>query len=86
MKTRNVLRAALLVPRIVRAVERARMSRMERAAGWVRGRLPVRRRRSRTPLVLGGLGAAAVALPLGVWVGRRVRGRTETAEAGTSGR
>ena len=35
---------------------------------------PTRRRRARTRAAMTGLGAAAVAIPLGLWLGRRVWG------------
>jgi hypothetical protein len=46
------------------------------AAGWVTNRvLPQRRKKtSLTRTAVQGLGAAAVALPLGLWVGRKARG------------
>jgi hypothetical protein len=84
MKTKNLLRAAAVVGPLVRLVRKPRKGRMERATDWMTQRLPGRQRRSRTSLMAGGLGAAAVALPLGLWVGRRLRRHPEPAEmAGT---
>ncbi|MEX0911870.1 MAG: hypothetical protein WD737_03380 [Gemmatimonadota bacterium] len=50
-----------------------------KAASWTMDRIsPARRRRARTRAALPGIGAAAVAVPLGVWLGRRIwSGRSE---------
>lgn len=46
-----------------------------KAADWAMDRVkPQRRRRSRSAMAMKGLGAAAVALPVGMWLGRRFRG------------
>jgi hypothetical protein len=45
-----------------------------KATTWLVDRMtPSRRRRSRTRAVATGLGAAAVTVPLGLWLGRRIR-------------
>jgi hypothetical protein len=46
---------------------------MLKAASWTFDHVtPSRRRRSRTRSAVTGIGAAAVALPMGVWLGRRM--------------
>lgn len=46
-----------------------------KAASWAMDHVtPERRRRSRSHMAMKGLGAAAVALPVGVWLGRRFLG------------
>jgi hypothetical protein len=44
-----------------------------KAGSWTLDRIsPSRRRRSRTRSAVTGIGAAAVAVPMGVWLGRRL--------------
>lgn len=81
---RRLLKAAVVTaaPRLLARVtgSRRRNDPLTRATNWATGL--VGRRRRRTPvgrLALQGLGAAALAVPLGLWVGRKVRGEEETA-------
>jgi hypothetical protein len=54
-----------------------------KAADWALGRIsPSHRRRTRNRSRMTGLGAAAVALPVGLWLGRRLLwGRSEESYA-----
>jgi hypothetical protein len=60
------------------AAKNPRKAALMKAVGWVTNRVtPRRKRTSAGKMALQGLGAAAVALPLGLWVGRKVRGGSE---------
>ncbi|HEV2132512.1 MAG TPA: hypothetical protein VGR27_15465 [Longimicrobiaceae bacterium] len=66
-------------PRLMFAAKNPRKAAVLKAVDWATGLVtPRRKRRSTGKLALQGLGAAAVALPLGLWVGRKVRGGSET--------
>ncbi|MEX2584684.1 MAG: hypothetical protein WD766_15555 [Gemmatimonadota bacterium] len=52
---------------------------MVKAASWTMDRVsPSRRRRSRTRSTMAGIGAAAVAIPVGFFLGRRFLGDRQT--------
>jgi hypothetical protein len=72
---KRVLKTAAWVkaPRLMFARRHPKKAALLAATGWVTNRvLPQRRRRSSfTRTAVQGLGAAAVAIPLGIWVGRR---------------
>lgn len=60
--------------RLASTVRRPRKNAMQRAASWVGGHIPMRRRGPSKAQVAGrGLAAAALTLPLGLWAGRRMR-------------
>lgn len=82
---KRILRAAAwtAAPKAMFAAKNPRKAAMLKAAGWAAGRIgvPTRKRRSSSRTAVKGLAAAAVALPLGLWLGRRVRRGAATAEA-----
>jgi hypothetical protein len=64
--------AYALAPRTTFAVRHPRKAAVAMAAGMANRLSPARRRRARTRTALKGLGAAAVALPVGLWLGRKM--------------
>ncbi|CAN5655805.1 hypothetical protein BH23GEM3_BH23GEM3_13220 [soil metagenome] len=68
--------AWIKAPRLTFAAKNPRKAAFLKATGWVTDRvLPHRRKRTTaTRTAVRGLGAAAVAIPLGVWAGRKLRG------------
>lgn len=83
---RTVLKGAAWAkaPRLMFARRHPRKAALLAATSWVTSRvLPQRRKRhSFTRTAVQGLGAAAVAIPVGLWVGRKTRGSEhETAGA-----
>ncbi|HUE96867.1 MAG TPA: hypothetical protein VMN39_09415 [Longimicrobiaceae bacterium] len=50
-----------------------------KAASWATDRISPRRRVSKSAMAMKGIGAAAVALPIGLWLGRRFLGNEEHA-------
>ncbi len=78
LRTAGVTTSRNLLSRVTGRRRRSWTSDVSERIGDLMGR---RRRRSNTGrLALQGLGAAAVALPLGLWVGRRLRGEDVTEE------
>ncbi len=78
---RRLLKGAawMKAPRLMFAAKNPRKAALMKAVGWVTNRVtPRRKRTSAGKVALQGIGAAAVALPLGLWVGRKVRGGSET--------
>lgn len=76
MRKRNIAKAAAwaAAPKMMFAAKNPRKAALIKAAGWAVDRVRPQRRRShvgRNTAV--GLGAAAVAIPLGLWLGRRLR-------------
>ncbi len=71
-----------MAPRATFTALHPRKAAYAKAASWMMGRVaPSRRRRNRGRAVAAGLGAAAVTVPLGLWLGRRMReGQRETTE------
>jgi hypothetical protein len=69
----------LAAPKLTYAARHPRKAALLKAGTWATSRvMPGRRkRRSRTGLAMKGLGAAAVAIPLGIWMGRRMRAQPE---------
>jgi hypothetical protein len=67
-------------PRLMFARRHPRKAALLAATGWIANRVLPGRRRRRTSFArtaAQGLGAAAVAIPVGVWVGRKVWGGSE---------
>jgi hypothetical protein len=65
------------VPALMTIPKNSRRAAMLKAAQWAVGRVkpePPKRTPAAT-LIAKGLGAAAVTLPLGLWIGRMIRGR-----------
>ena len=62
------------LPKAARGALHTGRHRVERATNRALDRaIPARRRRSRRRSALAGLGAAAAAVPVGMWLGRRMR-------------
>lgn len=83
MNTKRVLETVgwVKAPRLMFARRHPRKAALLAAGSWVANR--VRRRRHRPSLArtaAQGLGAAAVAIPLGVWAGRKLRDRGQQLE------
>jgi hypothetical protein len=74
-----------VAPKATFAALHPRKAAVAKATSWALGRIaPSRQRRSRTRMVATGVGAAAMTVPLGIWLGRRLRSmqhRDETATA-----
>ena len=63
-----------MAPKATFAALHPRKAAYAKAATWIMGRVtPSRRRHHRGRAVAAGLGAAAVTVPLGLWLGRRMR-------------
>lgn len=63
-----------MAPKATFAALHPRKAGYAKAASWVVGRVaPSKRRHSRGRTVAAGIGAAAVTVPLGLWIGRRMR-------------
>lgn len=79
MKTRMVKKiGAMTAPVVLSRMSRSGNRAVSRAGDWAADRLmPNRRRRSPMRIAATGLGAAAVALPFGLWLGRRGRSSDE---------
>jgi beta-lactamase regulating signal transducer with metallopeptidase domain len=71
--------AWMKAPRFMFAKRHPRKAAFLAASSWVANRIRRRRRPSYARTAMQGIGAAAVAIPLGVWVGRKVRGANEPA-------
>jgi hypothetical protein len=61
-------------PRLMFAKRHPKKAAFVAATGWVTRRLGRRQKPSIAKTAVQGIGAAAVAIPLGMWVGRKVRG------------
>jgi hypothetical protein len=80
---RKLLKAAgaLAAPKLIRSISKPAGDRVlkatRHAADGVLDLLPLRRRRRASPMRIAakGLGAAAIALPVGLWVGRQLWNR-----------
>lgn len=70
--------AWVTAPKLMFAAKNPKKTAFLKATEWAADRvIPSRRRRPSTAQTAAkGLAAAAVALPLGLWVGRKVRGRS----------
>jgi hypothetical protein len=79
---RRILKAAAWAkaPRLMFAKRHPRKAALLAATGWLARKLGRRQKTSFTRTAAQGIGAAAVAIPLGLWVGRKVRGGSGTAE------
>ncbi|HEX2191049.1 MAG TPA: hypothetical protein VHG51_19225 [Longimicrobiaceae bacterium] len=76
MKKSNILKAAAwaTAPKMMFAAKNPRKTALLKATQWAASRVrPAPRRRSTGRTAAVGLGAAAVAVPLGLWLGRRLR-------------
>lgn len=68
-------------PKMMFAARNPRKAALVKAAGWAMGRVRPQSRRSHTGRNAAlGLGAAALAIPLGLWVGRMLRGGENTSQ------
>jgi hypothetical protein len=75
--TRKVLKGAAWVkaPKLMLARRNPKKAALLAAASWVSSRvMPRRRRPSFARTAVQGLGAAAVAIPVGLWLGRKALG------------
>ena len=85
MNKKGMLKAAsyLAAPKLTYMARNPKKTAIFKAGTWAAERmLPQRRRPSRGAMALKGLGAAAVALPVGMWLGSRFLGRTHTPTSG----
>lgn len=71
MKTASYLAA----PKLTFAARHPRKAAIAKAGQWALGRITPRRKPQTGRRALQGLGAAAVTIPLGLWLGRQMRGR-----------
>lgn len=81
MNTKKILKAAAwaTAPKAMFAVRNPKKTALMKAAGWATSRvLPARRRPSPAMTAAKGFGAAALALPVGLWVGRKLLERRDT--------
>ncbi len=73
-------------PKLMFAAKNPRKAAVIKAVDWVTDLVPGRRKRtSKLATAAKGLGAAAVAVPLGMWVGKKLRGDRHEAYAGAAG-
>jgi hypothetical protein len=73
--------AVTTATRVGTRVAREQGENLTRAAGWAMNRVrPQRKRNTLARTAAKGLGAAAVAIPLGFWLGRRSRGTEQPQE------
>jgi hypothetical protein len=75
---RKLLKGAgyLAAPKLAFALDMPKKAAMAKATSWALGHVTHRRRRPSMGMTAAkGLGAAAVALPLGMWLGRRMMER-----------
>jgi hypothetical protein len=76
MKKRTRAAAWIAAPKAMFTVRHPKKAALLGATGWAASRMKRRKRRpSMASMAARGLGTAAVAVPLGMWVGRKVRGR-----------
>ena len=71
---RKILKGAgyLATPKLAFAFNHPRKAAMVKATTWAMNRIPARRRRASPGMTAAkGLGAAVIALPVGMWLGRR---------------
>jgi hypothetical protein len=61
-----------VAPRLTRAALNPRKTAFKAATSWALDRTAGRRRQSARNLGMIGVGAAVLALPLGIWIGRRI--------------
>lgn len=76
--------AWVTAPKAMFVAKNPRKAALLKAAGWAAARVGLQQRKRRSPgsTAAKGLAAAAVALPLGLWLGNRSRSSsTETASA-----
>lgn len=67
-----------VAPKLTYAARHPRKAAAAKAASWAMDRVPIRRRRrARMRKALTGIGAAAVAVPVGIWLGRKLWGGGE---------
>ncbi len=73
---KKVLKAATwaAAPKTMLALKNPRKAALVKAAGWAVGRMRPEPKRHTGRNAVIGLGAAAIAIPLGMWVGRMLRG------------
>lgn len=79
----KLLKAASYVaaPKLTFAARNPKKAALVKAGQWAMDRVtPNRRRNTAGRSALKGLGAAAVALPVGLWLGRKVMGRGAAVE------
>ena len=65
------------VPKLMNGTRKAPSAAMVKAARWAIGRVKPEppKRTSPATLIARGLGVAAATLPLGLWIGKMIRGR-----------
>ena len=70
--------AYAVAPKLSFAALNPKKAAFAKAASWAMDRaMPERRRRSRRSMAMKGIGAAALAVPVGLWLGRRFLGSRE---------
>jgi hypothetical protein len=71
-----------LAPKLTFAARHPRKAAAAKAASWAMDQIAVGRRRKRAKMrsTMTGLGAAAVAVPVGVWLGRRIWSKNANGE------
>lgn len=74
---KKAARAAEPAMRMMPGKKDLRVAAMMKAARWASDRVTGRRRSRKKEYALKGLAAAAVAIPLGIWAGSRLRGGRE---------
>jgi hypothetical protein len=68
----------IAAPKLTYAARHPRKAALLKAGAWATSHMmPRRNRPSRRMTAIKGLGAAAIALPIGMWVGRRLMNRAE---------
>ena len=80
---KSLLKGAAWVkaPKLMFAAKNPKKAAFVKAVDWATDIVPTRRKRtSRLATAAKGLSAAAVAIPVGLWVGRKMRGRDEITE------
>jgi hypothetical protein len=73
----RILKAAsyAAAPKLTFTALNPKKAAVAKAGQWALGRvMPSRRRPSYGRMAMKGIGAAAIALPVGMWIGRRARG------------
>lgn len=69
--------AWMKAPKLMFAARNPKKAAFVKAVDWATDLAGGRRKESRVKKAAKGLGAAAIALPLGLWMGKKVRGRDD---------